>query len=317
MDKKLLTIDVSHGTTHDGPGMRTTVFVKGCPLHCRWCQNPESISPRNEVWWDGANCIGCRSCLSACPSGALTAEHDGLRIDRSVCRACGECAEACPAAAMTWQGQEYGMDELVKEVMKDRAYYRQFGGGITCSGGEPLLQYEFVSEFFRRMHGEGVTTALDTCGCAPEKNLEAVLPHTDYILYDMKIMDREKHREFTGAYNDLILKNLLSAADYIRSAGRPMEIWIRTPLIPGATATVENVTAIGTFIRDNLQDVVTRWEMCAFNGVCTSKYDKLGTRWAYDGTGAMTKSEIEPLKQAALSLLPEDKVIVTGMIREG
>ena len=317
MQEKLLTIDVSHGTTHDGPGMRTTVFVKGCPLRCRWCQNPENIARRNEVWWDATNCIGCGSCLATCKNGALSAEAAGLRIDRERCQACGECAEACPAAAMTWQGQEYDMETLMKEVLKDRAYYRQFGGGVTCSGGEPLLQYEFVSEFFRHLQAEGITTALDTCGCAPRKNLETVLPHTNYILYDMKLFDREKHREFTGAYNDLILENLLYAAEYVRRADHPMEIWIRTPLIPGATASTGNIRAIGSFIRDHLEDVVARWEMCAFNGVCTSKYDKLGTRWAFDGMGAMTKSEIAPLKEAALSLLPAEKVLITGMIREG
>ena len=317
MQQKLLTIDVSHGTTHDGPGMRTTVFVKGCPLHCLWCQNPESISPRNEVWWEGVNCIGCGSCLAACKNGALKADDAGIAIDREKCLACGECAEACPAAAMTLQGQEYDLETLLKEVMKDRVYYEQFGGGVTCSGGEPLLQYEFVAEFFRRLQLEGITTALDTCGCAPLKNLETVLPHVDYILYDMKIFDREKHREFTGAYNDLILSNLKHAAGYVRSAAHPMEIWIRTPLIPGATATPENIAAIGAFIRDSLQDVVTRWELCAFNGVCASKYDKLGTRWAYDGMGAMTQPEIEPLRQAALACLPPEKVLVSGMIREG
>lgn len=317
MQNKLLTIDVSHGTTHDGPGMRTTVFVKGCPLKCAWCQNPESIARRNEVWWEKANCIGCGSCLTACPSGALTPGEGGLAVNREICRACGACAEACPAAAMTWQGQEYGMDELLREVLRDKLYYRQFGGGVTCSGGEPLLQHEFVAEFFRRLKQEGVTTALDTCGCAPRASLEAVLPHTDYVLYDMKIMDGAQHRQFTGVSNELILQNLLYTAGYIRTAGRPMQLWIRTPLIPGATASVANISAIGAFIRDNLADVVSRWEMCAFNGVCASKYDRLGAKWAFDGMGAMTQSEIAPLKAAALSCMPEEKVLVSGMIREG
>ncbi len=314
--QKLLTIDVSHGTTHDGPGMRTTVFVKGCPLHCLWCQNPESISRRNEVWWDKTSCIGCGLCIAACKNHALNAAAEGIRIDLSRCAACGECADICPAEAMSRQGQEYDMDALIKEVLKDRLYYRQFGGGVTCSGGEPLLQHEFVAEFFRRMHEEGITTALDTCGCVPVENLKTVLPYTNYILYDMKIFDSDAHKRFTGAPNERIVENLLYAAEYVRHADHPMEIWIRTPLIPTATADVENITAIGTFLRDNLIDVVTRWEMCTFNGVCTAKYDKLGRKWAFDGIGAMSRSEIEPLKRAALSVMPEDKVIITGMIRE-
>jgi pyruvate formate lyase activating enzyme len=315
MEKKLLTIDVSHGTTHDGPGMRTTVFVKGCPLRCLWCQNPESIARRNEVWWTPTDCIGCDSCLDACPNGALSAQEDGIYIDREKCAACGTCADACPSSAMSWQGQEYDMETLLKEVLRDRGYYKQFGGGVTCSGGEPLLQYEFVAEFFRRLQEEGIPTALDTCGCAPRKNLEAVLPYTNYVLYDMKIFDSEKHKEFTGAPNELILENLLYIADYIRKADHPMEIWIRTPLIPGATAEVENIKGIGTFIRDNLLDVVGRWEMCAFNGVCVSKYDKLRTPWTYGGQGAMFQSQIQPLKEMALSLVPEEKVLISGMIR--
>jgi len=315
MNDKLLTIDVSHGTTHDGPGMRTTVFVKGCPLHCRWCQNPESIARKNEVWWERVNCIGCGSCLDACPNHALRADEQGIHVERSLCAACGTCADACPAAAMVWQGQEYDMEALLKEVLRDRVYYRQFGGGVTCSGGEPLLQYPFVTEFFRRLKEEGISTALDTCGCVPRENLEAVLPWTDYILYDMKLIDSDTHREFTGAPNERILENLLYAADFVRKADHPMEIWIRTPLIPDATATVENITGIGTFIRDHILDVVARWELCAFNGVCVSKYEKLGKTWAYDGMGAMSQAQIAPLRAAALSVIPEEKLIITGMIR--
>lgn len=315
-DKTLLTIDVSHGTTHDGPGMRTTVFVKGCSLRCRWCQNPESISARNEPWWDARSCIGCLSCLNACPAGALSFTDRGLSIDRVACRACLSCCEACPAEALSPEAQRYTMDALMREVLRDRAYYEQFGGGVTCSGGEPLLQYEFLAEFFERLHGEGVTTALDTCGCAPLKNLEAMLPVTDYLLYDMKIFDPDAHRAFTGQDNALILSNLLRAADSMRHRGYPKKLWIRTPLIWDATATSENIRAISRFIGENLSDVLERWELCAFNGACVTKYDKLGLRWDYAGRGTMSRAQIEPLRLAALENVGEDKLLVSGMIRE-
>lgn len=315
MTDKLFTIDVSHGTTHDGPGMRSTVFVKGCSLHCLWCQNPESISMRNEPWWDKNLCIGCMSCRDACPTGALTAGEDGFHIDRTICRACGACTDACPSTAMSPEAQEYTLDALLKEVLRDKTFYQEFGGGVTCSGGEPLLQYKFIREFFREMQARGITTALDTCGAAPRENLEALLPYTNYVLYDMKIFDPEKHKLFTGQSNERILSNLLCAAEYVRHADHPMEIWIRTPLIWGATATEENLSAIGKFIAENLLDVLGRWELCAFNGACAQKYDKLGQKWEFSGKGTMPQSLIDSLKAAACRDFPAEKLMVTGMIR--
>lgn len=315
MDNRLMTIDVSHGTTHDGPGMRTTVFVKGCSLHCAWCQNPESISRENEVWWSANDCIGCQTCTAACPNGALRFDDDGLHVDRAACRRCGTCAEACPTSALSWQGQIYDMETLMREVLRDRNYYTQFGGGVTCSGGEPLLQYEFVAEFFRRVRGEGFTTALDTCGFAPRKNLEAVLPWTNYILYDIKLFDEAAHRRFTGASNRQILDNLLFLAEHVRGVDPSKRIWIRTPLIPGITAELHNIEAIGRFIGEHLSDVVERWELCAFNGLCASKYEKLGLDWAFRGMGAMTDAEIEPIRRCAEASFCREKVFISGMIR--
>ena len=317
MSGKLLTIDVSHGTTHDGPGMRTTVFVKGCPLHCAWCQNPESIAAENGVWWSMRDCIGCLSCVKACPSGALKNESSGIIIDRTACRKCGMCVEACPSSAMSWQGKEYDLESLVSEVLRLRHYYEEFGGGVTCSGGEPLLQSDFVAEFFKRMHEEHITTALDTCGFASRERLEKVLPWTDYILYDIKLFDSEIHKKYTGANNGLILENLLYTSDYIKRSPHPVELWIRTPLIPGATATVDNILEIGGFLRSRMSDVLTRWELCAFNGICVSKYEKLGQKWQFEGQGAMSEEDVAPLREAALSQISSDKLVITGMIRQG
>lgn len=315
MIKKLRVIDVSYGTTHDGPGMRTTVFVKGCPLRCKWCQNPESIRVNNEVWWDQTKCIGCRSCLQSCSSGALKEEENGLRINRSICLNCGECVNACPAGALTRVAEEYDLQTLMDDVLKYRTYYDQFGGGVTCSGGEPLLQYSFIKEFFKALHEECITTALDTCGCVPRENLEAVLPYTDYILYDIKLFDSKKHAYFTGSENKIILNNLLYIAEYVRTTERPMEVWIRTPLIPGITAEEETIRDIGMFIKENLADVVTRWELCAFNGACVVKYRKLGEEWIYQDIKQMMQSEVDLLHNIANETFIKEKIIVTGMIR--
>lgn len=315
MKNRLLTINVLHGTTHDGPGMRTTVFVKGCPLHCQWCQNPESIRTENEIWWAAADCIGCGTCLESCPAHALVLMEKGIHIDRNKCTSCGICTEVCPAMAMSWQGQEYDMEILLHEVRKDKLYYDQSGGGVTCSGGEPLLQDCFVMEFFKHLKEEGISTALDTCGYVPEEKLLRVLPYTDYILYDLKLWDSEKHKQFTGVGNAQILNNLFMSAEYVRHETSKKEIWIRTPLIPGATAEIENIREIGTFLRENLLDVMTRWELCSFNGACASKYERLEKTWLYRDVGIMKKAEIERIREAALMQVPEEKLVISGIIR--
>lgn len=314
MKKEVLIIDVSHGTTHDGPGMRTTVFFKGCPLRCQWCQNPESIAVKNETWWSKNDCIGCLSCLNACPNNALKVSDNGILIDRLKCKNCGACVDDCPSTALDWQAKAYDMDTLLKEVLRDKVYYQQFQGGVTCSGGEPLLQSEFIAEFFKRLQAEGISTALDTCGYVQRKNFDVVLPYTDYILYDIKLFDSKKHKQLTGVSNELILENLLYIADCIRKSPKKTEIWIRTPLIPNATADPENIMRIGEFISDKLSDVVVRWELCAFNGVCVSKYDKIQQKWQFEGQSLLTPSQVEPIKQIATSFLQE-KVMLTGMLR--
>jgi pyruvate formate lyase activating enzyme len=317
-------IEISRGTTHDGPGIRTTVFLKGCPLRCLWCQNPEGIPAAQGVWWEARKCIGCLECIAACPSGALRASESGIVRDRELCTVCGACVEACPSQAMTFTGQTWTLDALVKEVLKDRDYYEAFGGGVTVSGGEPLSQHRFVTEFFRRLQAEGVHTALDTCGLAPAEALASVLPYTDYVLFDIKLLDAALHQQLTGHTNDRILANLALAAETIRevnaaratSNGRaPMQLWIRTPLIPGATATAENIAAIGRYIATNLADVTERWELCAFNNVCEQKYDRLDLPWSYAGEPLMDQDEIDALRAVALGAgISARTLVISGLV---
>jgi pyruvate formate lyase activating enzyme len=322
-DLKCQVIEITRGTTHDGPGMRTTVFLKGCPLNCVWCQNPEGIKPGQNIWWEERKCIRCLSCMEACPNSALIEDAQGIHLDRSKCTGCGDCVEACPAQAMTATSQEWTIDPLVGEVLKDKEYYRAFGGGVTVSGGEPLAQYKFVAEFFKRLREQGVHTALDTCGMASLEALRSVLPYTDAVLFDIKLIDPGLHKRYTGQTNQTILENLLVISETIRQVNREkspdeahrMKLWIRTPLIPDTTATEENISSIGAFIHDNLQDVVERWELCAFNNACRSKYQKLDLTWEYADVPLMRQNEIDRLKAAALSAgIPGGKLVVSGLV---
>lgn len=317
MEDRALLFDIYRGTTHDGPGMRSTAFFKGCPLSCRWCHNPEGIARTQAIWWEPKTCIGCMTCVNTCPHGAIIAAEDGLEIDRSLCDNCGACVEACPARAMTFIAKAWEMDELVKELCKDKAYYNQTSGGVTVSGGEVLLQADFVAELFKRLHQCQIHTALDTSGLAPIQTVDRVLEHTDCVLYDLKLMDSQQHKRFTGVDNALILENAKHIASRINSGNLKAEMWIRTPLIPDATATPDNIRRIGNFIAQELGDAVTRWEMCSFNNSCINKYNKLGIDWEYAQTPLMNRKEVnELLEVAKASGVAEERIIVTGIIHE-
>ncbi len=322
---KCKVIEINRGTTHDGPGRRTTVFMKGCPLNCLWCQNPEGIKSGQAIWWEERKCIRCLTCIEVCPNVAVFEDENGLRRDPAKCTLCGECVEECPARAATFTGQEWSIDALLAEVLKDKDYFTAFGGGVTVSGGEPLNQYRFVAEFFRRLQEHGVHTALDTCGLASQEAFETVLPNTDIVLFDMKLLDPLLHKKYTGQSNEIILRNLLFTADAIRDANRAgrsdrsgaIKLWIRTPLIPDTTATVENLAAIAGYINDHLRDVVERWELCAFNPACKSKYQKMGLDWEYKDIPIMGEYEVDRLKAAALSTgIAADRLVVSGLIRK-
>jgi len=303
-------------STEDGPGIRTTVFLKGCSLHCAWCHNPESISSTPFLQWQAYLCIGCQTCILSCPNDSLSMENGVLRVDRNVCRLCGECTDACPANALELLGKKIYSSELIEELLKDSAFFSQSDGGVTFSGGEPALQPEFTAAVMETLHEQGIHTALDTCGNVPLANLKLILPYTDLVLYDLKLMDSELHKKFTRVGNELILENLHWLVDYIHDNAQNLQLWIRTPLIPQATATQENLQAIAAFLNELESDVVERWELCAFNNLCRDKYERIGMHWDYEDQPLMRKDELDACQQWARQIYRKPQTVnVTGSAR--
>ena len=294
-----LILEIQRMSTEDGPGLRTTVFFKGCSLACSWCHNPESISIHPQVQWIDSRCIGCRTCMDTCPENAVSFSQTGLEIDRKYCHGCGECAEECPATAMELLGQHWNLPDLVHEVLKDRVYFDKSGGGVTVSGGEPTLQADFVAAFLKKLRAQGVHTALDTCGLCKPKSLDLLLPHSTLVLFDIKEIDPQRHRTFTGTDNRIVLENLMHVSHYIDSHLYPQALWIRTPLVPEATDTIDNISGIGDWLGRNLHGQIARWELCSFNNLCKDKYTRLGITWAFQDAELLSSEKIEKLVLAA------------------
>jgi len=303
-----VTFNVQRFSTEDGPGIRTTVFMKGCPLRCKWCHNPEGLSPQPELVWYDVRCIGARGCLKVCPEEALELTPDGMRLDRERCTVCGLCEEACPAGALGVIGWEWTAEALYDEVAKDRAFYETSGGGVTVSGGEPVMQAEFVEAFLRLCREGGIHTAVDTCGHADWGIYQRLLPFVDLMLYDLKIMDRERHREATGVYPDRILEN----AKRIAQKGTPM--WVRTPVVPGCTDDEDNIARLAVYIRDELS-TVERWDLLAYTNLGQPKYCRLGLPYPLDGAELLTRAKMERLHTVALRG-GADVAVWSGAVRD-
>jgi pyruvate formate lyase activating enzyme len=308
-------LEIQRMSTEDGPGIRTTVFLKGCYLSCQWCHNPESISFKPQLQWLKSNCIGCQSCVAVCPIQALSFIEDEIIIDRNSCKADGICTEECPSGALELMGKDVSVEEVVKEVLKDKSFFEKSGGGVTLSGGEPIMQLDFALAFFKKIKENGIHTALDTCGLGMPEAYEKILPYTDLILYDIKEIDPEKHKQFTGNSNEKVLENLKFISEWMNINHMPEELWIRTPIIPDATDTEENLQGIGKFIYENKLHP-TRWELCAFNNLCNDKYLRLGIPWLFEKHDLIAAEKMEHfLKTAKNSGVDKQIVLSTGPVK--
>jgi pyruvate formate lyase activating enzyme len=226
--------------------------------------------------------------------------QSGIVIDRLTCNSCAACVQACPSTAMDIYGEDCKPNDLAREVMKDKVYFQKSGGGVTLSGGEPTMQPLFTKELLSAFKQSGLHTALDTCGQCSWETLETLLPHTDMVMYDLKEIDPDKHKKFTGIFNTRILENLIGLGRSMKERGMPSQLWIRTPLIPDCTATPQNIEGIGVFIKEHLGEIVGRWELCTFNNLCTHKYESLGIDWAFKKTGLISHEEARNLASLAL-----------------
>ncbi len=264
---KAVVFDIKRFAVHDGPGIRSTLFLKGCPLNCKWCHNPEGISGGEMLWYFPNQCLKCGDCVPVCPEGALELE-DEIVINRKKCTLCGHCTETCPTGALHILGREMSVDEIEEELLRDRIFYEESGGGITLSGGEPLAQSDVALEVLKRMKGRGISTAVESCLLVSRDILKEVLPLTDFFMADLKLIDPEEHKAHTGASNELILENIRLLADSDR------DVLIRVPVIPGFTDSPDNLKGIASFLASLSRRLPV--ELMNFNPLARDKFRVLG-----------------------------------------
>jgi len=305
--------DLKRFAVHDGPGVRTTVFLKGCPLRCAWCHSPESQAPHPELLYSAALCIGCAACAAACPHGLLSAGPTVL--DRHRCRACGSCAEVCYSGALRLVGERVGVDDLLERLCRDHLLHASSGGGVTISGGEPALQPEFASALLQGLQSRGQHTAIETAGHVTWPALATLLEHTDLVLFDFKHADAEAHRRLCGVDNSLIIANLqrisgLAAGrrdgEAAAGSGASPELTVRVPVIPGYNDDTDSLIGLADLLA--ALPALSGVELLPYHNLGVPKYSALGRTYdlpelpSLDGASMSAAAELLRLRGLKVSI---------------
>ncbi|AEA33340.1 glycyl-radical enzyme activating protein [Hippea maritima] len=284
---KGLIFDIKRYSIHDGPGVRTTVFFKGCPLRCLWCHNPESQKPYQQIIYYEQKCIRCLTCKAVCKEDAISFTNNKIEINTKRCTMCGKCWQSCPTNALEVVGQYYKTDELIEELTKDSAFFE--GGGITISGGEAFVQYEFLMELIKGLKAKHLHLALDTTGYTDKEKLLSTVEFIDLYLYDLKVMDPAKHKQYTGVDNTIILKNLKALDE------KGAQIAIRIPIIPTINDDQENIKATIEFLKQ-LNNVVSV-DLLPYHSMMVDKYKRLKMPFLLGDIKKPSDEEMEELKE--------------------
>lgn len=279
--------DIQRFSIHDGPGVRTIVFLKGCPLSCLWCSNPESQKLKPVLMYQSMNCIHCGRCISACKVGAISFSNKNF-IDRDICTACGECVNVCPTSALTLKGKKMTVEQVIKELKKDAIVYRRSGGGITLSGGEPLVQSEFARELLKACKAQGWHTAIETTAYANTETIEEVFPYIDLALMDIKSIDSEMHKKYTGVPNEKILENA-------KLVSKITKMVVRVPLVPDFNSSEKDILELCEYVK-TLNDINTV-HLLPYHTYGENKYDLLGRDYLMKKTRAFALGEVEKLQK--------------------
>lgn len=270
--KQPLIFDIKRYAINDGPGIRITIFLKGCPLSCKWCHNPESQSPEVQKLYTVSKCIGAKDCIEICPNNALTLSPEGIITDSEACNLCGKCAEVCPTKAIEMSGANYDVNKIVKIIERERILLDQSGGGVTISGGEPLMYPDFLIGLLKACGEKNIHRTVDTCGFADTETVLKVARHTDLFLYDLKMMDSKKHKKWTGVGNQLILKNLKILAE------NKSNINIRIPLIKNVNSDKKELSELAKFISE-LSGEIPKVNLLPYHNFAINKYIKMGSNY--------------------------------------